>query len=408
MRGKGSVFGLGLLLGLAWPTGAWAGNGTKPRTPPIWPADTSCRLHVDRGVDAQVHFDYAVAFDDVVPPDVTDEVPDSRTHQFFALCRQRDPREELPRWITADDVAAAEAFDLLQDGDGGPETILESNPEWSDCFWRITPDDARVPITVAQAEMGFDWDTSAMPIGHYLIYGYTWEPWVNIWTLRPGLITVADGSGFDDLPPAAAMVGPREEGTDTLIYRDQVVELEACAAAMPGSTWSVEYLVLQNGGEGEWVEYAAPLPLEGESLSFDFVPPEPSWGESSVFVRLRVRDPMGREFTAPTYVEFAVLNQDEPQCGEGGFVANPGCGEGEGETDAGESGGTEADASGGAGDTGTGADTPTPTGCACAADRPAPAPLWLLLLASPWLWRRREIPCAGPRQVDSEPGPREV
>ena len=39
---------------------------------------------------------------------------------------------------------------------------------------RVTADAERRPITFAEAAKGFDWDTSGIASGGYIVQGYTW------------------------------------------------------------------------------------------------------------------------------------------------------------------------------------------------------------------------------------------
>ena len=60
---------------------------------------------VDRTVDAKLVLNYTIPYEDT---EVTsDEVADSRRHQFLAFCRGHSRQEPLPVWLTDADVAAA-------------------------------------------------------------------------------------------------------------------------------------------------------------------------------------------------------------------------------------------------------------------------------------------------------------
>ena len=385
---------------------ARAGNGTHPRTPPVWPQGDACMRTVDRSVEPLAHFDYAVLADDLRPDGAPDEVETSRRHQFFALCQPQRPDEELPRWISQADVEDAAAWGLVPDGDAGPENILESSSEWSSCFERITADDDRREITMDQASMGFDWDTSTVDAGSYVVYGYTWEPTFNLWTLRPGVVRVTDDANAS-MAPAAAFV-PYEG--ETLIYRDESVELEGCASGDAGSTWAIDYLVALNGGGGEWKPYLAARPLEGSSFVFTFTPPSDAWGEI-VYLRVRVEDPSARTFLAHTLRAFEVQDADTPGCVDpgGSIIGDPGCEDGgvtdDGNTSAGESGDVDGTSSGDADSTSTGTDGPDAEdsgaeGCACTS---APSPAGgsyaaLALLSLLGFGRRRRNSGVSPRR----------
>jgi hypothetical protein len=112
-------------LGL-WSAPAAASNGTKPRIPVDW-SGAPCMTIVDRSASAMLHLPYAVTEEDVGTS--ADEVEDSRTHQFFALCRARDPQTFLPRWITQADIERAQAVGAAPDM-VDPEDVFESSTAW--------------------------------------------------------------------------------------------------------------------------------------------------------------------------------------------------------------------------------------------------------------------------------------
>jgi hypothetical protein len=162
------------LVVISWPSSAAATNTRHVRTPVLW-TDVPCMTLHDRSQGAVMHLPYDIPYEDTeVGPD---EVADSRTHQFFAMCRSKPTAPELPWWITQADLDAAIAADIdLSTVGTGPSDILETATDWDGCWVRINADDDRRPITFAAAAAGVDWDTSAVAAGSYVLWGYTWEP----------------------------------------------------------------------------------------------------------------------------------------------------------------------------------------------------------------------------------------
>ncbi len=374
---------IGLLL-LASP--AFAGNGTKPRIPVDW-SDAACMTIVDRSASAMVHLSYSVTQEDTeLTPD---EVDDSRTHQFFSLCRAHNPQTFLPRWITQDDIDRAAMVESAPDN-VDPEDIFESNSEWAGCWHRINADDDRRPITFAAAAAGIDWDTTTVPAGTYVVEAYTWEPPLNIWSRHPGVVKVVDSPDLAASGPALA-VSNREE----VINKNESVVIEGCVSAMEGSTVTAYWGMA--GSDIEWQSFIEDDPISGDTFQVELTPPDILAGES-VMIRVDVNDPMGRSYTSYMHELVIVLGTDGPgDCEDGGgFIGGAGC-----EDDTGSATAGSDDATAGSGDptTGTATSGTMPpsldggddggTGCGCHAsgtDAPGLAGLALLGLLG---WRRR-------------------
>ena len=360
-----------LLLALA-PLPAAAGNGSKLRTPVIWEPGP-CMTIVDRSANPMLHLSYTVGRED--PPEgqplPAAEVDDSRTHQFFAFSADHPDFFFLPNWITNADVAAAAAKYLVKPDDVDVEDVLETHPEWSDRFLRITADDDRRPITFETAALGVDWDTSSAPAGTWVVQGYTYEPAFNIYERRPGVVKLIDGGSPEDYAPAVAF--GREE---LLIYRNSVVTLRGCADAMEGSLLTAEWSLLQP--EPQWVPFVVDLQVDSGELELELVPPAELVGAQGL-LRATVRDPMGRAYTTHALQAIEVLDQDGPNaCStacDGADTA--GATSGDASTDAGDaSSGAPADDSGGG------------RGCGCT-HVPHRGGATALLPFSLVLWRRR-------------------
>jgi MYXO-CTERM domain-containing protein len=378
---------MGAVLGLV-PAVAAASNGTKPRIPVDW-SGAPCMTVVDRSVEPVLHLPYAVAQDDV---DLTpDEVEDSRTHQFFGFCRNRDPQTFLPRWITQADIDRAVAVGAAPDM-VDPEDVFETSTEWEGCWYRINADDDRRPITMAQAAMGVDWDTSAVPAGTYVVEGYTWEPALNIWSMRPGVVKVVDDPDPAQSAPALAI-----ENTEEVLNKNEPVTIQGCVSAMDGATITAYW------GHAEpdvtWIPFIEGEPVSGESFALEFLPPEELAGESAM-IRVDVTDPMDRSYTHYMRELVIVLGTEGPgSCMDGGgFIGGAGCdgsssSEGSGGSEAGS--GTDETAGEGPGTTGggpggqDGGDTGGGEGCSCRAQGSgAPVGAGMLLLGLLGLRRR--------------------
>jgi MYXO-CTERM domain-containing protein len=368
-----------LLLGLLLvPTSAWAGNGTHPRTPVEW-SDAPCMTIIDRSVDPIHSFSYAIPYEDT---DVTaDEVPNSRTHQFFAYCRDHHLEEILPSWITETETMAAAAAGLGNLAEVDLEfEVLENNPEWADCWTRITADDQRRPITFTAAAEPVEWDTTALAAGTWVVEGYTYEPWFNMWTPHPGVFKIVDDPDPAASPPAAALTFPEQ-----IVTFGEQGTVSGCVDAMPGATMTFAWALSSIGQEPVWTEFATDVPVEGSSFELAWEPTIETVS-SSVMIRVEVSDPMSRTWTAHGITYIAVIEDvGGDGCEEGGFVIGDPCDTDTGETDA---TGTEGDAE----ETGpTLLDDEGGGGCSCDArdESTGLAPLGLLVLVGAQLRRRR-------------------
>ncbi len=346
------------------PSMVHAGNGAHVRTLVEWGAP-ACMTLVDRSEDPIVHLQYSIEREDTAV--TLDEVADSRTHQFFATCRVAAPLDPLPMWITTADIDAAMTKSLL----GNPVAaaqILEGNPEWDGCWTRITADDERRPITFVEAEAGVDWDTSALERGAYTVHGYTYEPAVNVWAQRPGVVKVHDGDP-DAAGPAAAFTTAEQS-----LYRDGVAQLEGCVDAPEGTTFTAEW-AFANEPTPEWTEVVADAPIDGEAFAFEFDPPDELVGGTAA-MRATFTSPDGASYTTVMSQMIVVLEIDDPGCADGGFIDDP-CSESEGTAGTGtETSAMERERDG--------------SGCACASGEPlrGGAALFMLLFV-PWMSRRR-------------------
>ena len=294
---------LGLALGLGSGAGlmtrgnvAYAGNEAHVRTPVLWPNE--CARIIDRSVDPVAHFDYAIPVEDT---EVTaDELVDSRTHQFLALCREHPSTELLPSWITRDDVDRSLAAGLLEPGtELGAEAILDESPSWAGCFVRVTADDARRPIAFDVAAQGVDWDTTGVEAGVWSLAGYTFEPALNLWRERPGFIKIVDDRDDpeQDLPALALL------GDEQLVDPGAAVVVDACVDLLGPGTIELEWAEFQPALSWRaWtsvaVEADGPVQLE--------LPAPSAAADRTILVRARLTDALGRTREAHLAVALAV------------------------------------------------------------------------------------------------------
>lgn len=357
---------------LALPTVAEAGNALHPRTPVDW-SGAPCMTIIDRSQGGTFPLVYTIPYEDT---DVTpDEVDQSRTHQFFAFCRDRHLEELNPGWITEADLNDADAHGL---GDAeavdAELEVLENAPDWADCWVRINGDAERRPITFAAAAEPVPWDTTALPAGTWVVEGYTYEPWANEWWPHPGVFKIVD-----DPDPAAS--GPAA----ALTFAEQTVEygsdatINGCVDAMDGTVITASWALSGFGMEPQWQVFVDQQPIPSGEFELSFTPPLETVS-NTVLIKIDVEDPQGRSWTAHAIRYIAVVEDfGEDGCDEGGgFVSDP-CETGEGETDEGETetDGSEADPTGD-GETGPGAQETGESGCNCATGSTTPPPWWLL------------------------------
>lgn len=308
---------VGVWVSIGLPSLASAGNGLHPRTPVEFP-NAPCMTVVDRSVDPVMHLDYAIPYEDT---EVTeDEVHNSRTHQFFAFCRDYHVNKIPPTWVTWTDVMEAEVVGLVPP-ELTDEDVFETSAEWADCWFRLNEDADRRPITYEEAMMGVDWDTTGLPAGPYVLRGYTYEPAFNIWWRRTGVVHVVDGPELAGLTPAIAL----EPVTDGLTL-DDTVDVQGCVRAAEGSVVDA-YWALADSDEIVWEPFAMDVPVTGETFSIGYMPTPETLNHSLIF-RVDVRDLDGRRFEAHVPTTSFVIEDsgcDDGSGTNGGIVVPPGC-----------------------------------------------------------------------------------
>jgi hypothetical protein len=279
-----ALVGLVGLVGLVMAGSAHAGDGSLPRTPVVH-VGAACMTVVDRSVDDPVvHLDYSVPFSDTCT--TASEPPQSRTHQFMALCRSAEPGETIPHWITAADVQASlDAGALKPEELPGESDVLDTAAGWNGCWLRITPDTERRPITCETALEGIDWDTRGAATGAFIVQGYTFHPPLNTWARRRGVVKIADAA---DDPPAVAL-----EPHSPYFGDDAPLELIACVDAPPASVltlaWSLDQTSTWNRQDD--VEIA-----EDGDVELVLEPPEGLEAGSIVWIMVEITSQDDRTF----------------------------------------------------------------------------------------------------------------
>ena len=309
------------------PLTASAANGNKPRIPVVWSA-AECGMVIDRSTKPVAHFEYAVPMEDVPEMRTADEVDDSRTHQFFAFRKldfaSANSSEKLPRWITQADIDRAAMVDPMVVGmvmAGIPtEEILANDTRFGAADWvRITADDARVPISNAQAAMGVDWDISAVEPGAWTVWGYTWDPILNLWSERPGFVKIiASASEADAAGPAIALLSE-----DAQLVGGEAHALPGCVDAPDGSTITIEWGAVVGSVEPEWKAIVEDEPISTGMLDLEITLPNEAAGDGMSLVKLRatVTDPSGKTYVAYSPGSYSVTPGADDGGGGGCNVA---------------------------------------------------------------------------------------
>lgn len=403
--------------GLCWSLATWllpAQVSAHPLAaePPVFSV-LNCILTIDKVEDSSHHFDYGVSFDDheLRPGDA--ELPDARTHQFFAVrgyvamsagdvvfARMDDAAgalHKLPHWMSRAELQrAAAAMPADYEGDFAadavqPFDILEGNSEVAPWLQMITGSDVRIPITTREAASGFDWDLTVVPLGTYQIVGYIFSPPYNGWAARSGLVRVVErGEG----PPAVTV-----ERVAAQLFAGQGRRLRGCVAAASGAQLRIGWRPA-NQPEAEF-EPAAP-PMTVSSGEFEACLDNP--GRDAVMeVRLELQDEAGQTvFHRP--LEALTLFSRAAPCKESEIHCCPE--KAQEPVDAGvenrdDDGGTPEDTSGGAlfggeapdGSVSTAMNAADGAGCQCQAPRSRPGaragwPFVVTLCVGLWVARR--------------------
>lgn len=270
-----------IVLGLLLPSVASASNGAGVRTPPIFP-QAACITDVNRSEDPVFHLDIGLAREDFMVTE--DEPPDSRRFQFFMVCEDvhRDFLE-LPDWITV-----AEAEDAIARGTLAEmppdEEILERRPDLAGCVYPMNPSTARMPITCAATGEGLDFDTTELPAGNYVVRGYTYEPPLNLWSVRRGVVRI-----YDDAEAPLPSAGLRSPSLDGMQLRPgSPFSIQGCAVDTCDVQLQYASLIDIGTDDEVWETFAT---VGAGEFDVAFDPPETLVGQPLLF--RAVADPSG-------------------------------------------------------------------------------------------------------------------
>ncbi len=261
-----------IALGVLAPQIASASNGAGQRTPPIYPL-AACIAEVDRSVDPVFHLDIGLPREDFMVSD--DEPEDSRRLQFFLVCEDIPAElQDLPNWVTA-----AEAEEALARGSieaiPPDQDILERRDDLQGCVFPMNTSAQRIPITCEATQAGLDFDTSNIPVGNYVVRGYTYEPPLNLWSERRGVVRVSD-----DVDAAPATVGLRTPSLDGVQLRPgSPFPIRGCAAGTSDVVLQWASLINLGGDDDDAAWQTLATVTRAGSFEIDFDPPLDAVGQ---------------------------------------------------------------------------------------------------------------------------------
>lgn len=392
MSGRGNAHGLlAVLCGVGVfvaQGGVRAANGVIPRTPAVFHRE-ACLSVVDRSVDARFVVDVSIPREDTQLTE--DELPDSRRFQFFALCRDTNQGwEPLPNWVSTDDAQRSLSHDppIIEELPA-PADVLETSEAWSDCAYPINGAQERIPITCAALDGGVTWDASSVPAGNYVLRGYTFEPDLNRWAVRAGVVQVRDGG---NPLPVASLTTPAV--SDLKMSREQGFPIRGCMDGPAGTTVTLSWasvLDLEVDDPSDWHDFAT-LDAAQAMIEVDFAA-EGADDYDLLAIRARAQAPDGASWdgyapgTLIVYPDGESDDAEPPAAADHcGFFPDP---------SGTASSGTDSD--GGATSTGGGSGSSAPMsemsegdGCQCRSNSGKSGwPLWSLLAFAAALTRRR-------------------
>lgn len=278
----------------------------SPAKPPLFAPDECIRV-VDTSDQSALEIAYSVEIDDIELTFGDIAVEDAKTHQFFAFRGALHPigfnyelypfdvesddrvfPAELPLWITLADVKRASdaadptmaAFDANEVPLGA---VLAANEDLGGRWFRITPDDARVPITAEQAKSGVRFDLSDVEPGLYTIAGYIFSPPYNAWAVRPGIVKVVSA---DVDPPVVVL-----DRIHAFAFAYQGRRVPACVDVPDGTRIRGRYRV-QERPEAGAIEWLPQRVIESGQAEFCFHNPRPEL-TGSVRLWLELETPDG-------------------------------------------------------------------------------------------------------------------
>lgn len=267
-------------------------------------APGACVEVVDKSVTPSLHIAYDLPFDDDTLGAADLRLPDSRTHQFLAFAGgvhpaglfyalfptdAARPSVVIPDWLAQGDVdRAVQASPNMQGiafaaSDVGPEGVLEQLGGLSSAAFPISSATQRVPITMAQARKGVDWDLRAIEPGVYSVAGYVFSPPYNGWSIRNGLVKVR-APGHD---MGAAVLDP----INVLLFPYQGRRVRACIDA-PSGTRLRGYVRVEDRVDHEWMAWLPEREVASGMLELCFHSPSPELS-GLLRVRLELQTPDG-------------------------------------------------------------------------------------------------------------------
>jgi MYXO-CTERM domain-containing protein len=307
IRRGGAVSAVVTLVLLAAPGSAGASNGATPRTPAVFQLE-QCISVVDRSVDPMFTVEFSIPVEDSAL--TVDELPDSRRFQFFALCSDNQSLiAPLPNWITNDDAQRSVDAGLLPELPQADD-VIENNSTWSACATPINPVDGRIPITCDATEGGVVWDTTGIAAGNYVVRGYTFEPSLNLWKARRGVVQVTDGEAL----PVVSLMSPATK--DSTAFESSGTVVEGCMGGPDGTTVQLSWARLLDLGQDDPSDWTVFAELDASDGQFSelWEPPPEAVNQAIVF-RGTATGPSG-----PAWVSYAV----------GSVIVFPGDGESDG------------------------------------------------------------------------------
>lgn len=274
--------------------------------PPLFER-VECIERVDtREVDA-LELAYGVAYDDTALMVGDIDLPDAKTHQFFAFAGTlvadgfaqdfhpfdaEGPAVQLPAWITVDDVKRAAQASGSVDATGFSASdvpagaVLDAVPELQGRYLRITADDARVPITQAQAAKGVRWALAGVPAGVYTLAGYIFSPPYNGWSVRTAKVKIVDS----ELDAPALDVEPVRAS----LFASQGLRVRGCLDVPEGSELRGDFAI-EERPEAGYVPWLEARPARSGDLQLCFHNPRPEL-TGSLRLRFELRAKDGRRW----------------------------------------------------------------------------------------------------------------
>lgn len=292
--------------------------------PASFPA-AECLETVARADEPSHHVVVGIPYEDVGT--TPDEPPGSRHMQFFATCHDLERDAAMPTWISR---AEADAAALVDPSVVAPEPddVLAEAAAWNGpghggdgtpCVVPIVAADDRLAISCDETKDGVTWDTTGVPAGAYVVWGYTYEGKKSRWSRRPGIVHVVDDAST--APPAVAIESPAAFGE---MHVESGLVVEGCAAGAPGTTLELSWSTtewLGDDPDGSWMVFAE---LDAGPFAAPFVPPADALHAGIVF-RAEVVDPQGRSFVATTVTHVNVVSDCGVPTGGTAPIAD-GCG----------------------------------------------------------------------------------